>query len=426
MFFEAQLRRLAENLRAAASIPLRIKLWNGHLIDLAPEPAVTVRVTRPSAAIYLLMPNLAWLGKAFVEGHLEVEGPIREVIRIGEALSRHRPAQFPLSRFLRRPGRHSRRSDAGAIEYHYDVSDDFYRLWLDRNMVYSCAYFRAGGEDLDTAQEQKLDYICRKLMLRPGERLLDIGCGWGGLICWAARHYGVDATGVTLSRSQHQYAAARIESEGLGQRCRVLLQDYRDIPGDESFDKIASVGMFEHVGLKNLPVYFGAIHRLLRKGGLVLNHGITAMDPDSREVGLGAGEFIDRYVFPHGELPHLSLAIRQMACRDLEVTDVESLRPHYSRTLMHWFTRLESHADRAKDLVGDRRYRVWLVYLAGCAYAFEQGWVSVHQVLAAKTGGTGMETLRWTREYMYDEPQPAADRTRSLPAAMGAAGTRIR
>jgi cyclopropane-fatty-acyl-phospholipid synthase len=408
MFFEAQLQRWADTLRKTASIPLRVELWNGHCIDLAPEFTVKVRVTKPAAAVYLLTPNLAWLGEAFVKGHLAAEGPVREILGIAEALSRHSPMRPPLLRFWRRPGRHTRRSDANAIEYHYDVSSDFYRLWLDRNMVYSCAYFKTGEEDIHTAQEQKLDHICRKLMLKPGERLLDIGCGWGGLIRWAAQHYAVDAIGITLSRHQHEYAAARIAAEGLGHRCRVVLQDYRDLAGEACFDKIASVGMFEHVGLKNLALYFGVIHRLLRKGGLILNHGITSMSPDGNEVGLGAGEFIDRYVFPHGELPHLSLAIREMAGEGLEVADVESLRPHYAQTLIQWYTRLERRASQAKALAGERRYRIWLVYLAGCAHAFEQGWVSIHQVLAAKASGAAIHPLPWTREWMY-APQPAAD-----------------
>lgn len=415
MFFEAQLQRWADNLRKTASIPLRIELWNGRFIDLASQITVKVRVTKPAAAVCLLTPNMAWLGEAFVEGGLDVEGPVCEVIRIAEALSRHCPVRPPLLRFWRQPGRHTRRRDAKAIEYHYDVSNEFYSLWLDRNMIYSCAYFKTGEEDIHTAQEQKLDYICRKLMLKPGDRFLDIGCGWGGLIRWAAKHYGADATGITLSRNQHQYAAARIEAEGLERRCRVLFQDYRDLSGEGCFDKIASVGMYEHVGLKNLPLYFGAMHRLLRKGGLILNHGITAMSPDSKEVALGAGEFIDRYVFPHGELPHLSLAIREMAGQGLEVADVESLRPHYAQTLIQWYTRLERNAIEAKALAGERRYRIWLVYLAACAHAFEQGWVSVHQVLAAKTRGATISPLPWTREYMY-APQPAAGKATLLLA----------
>ncbi|HVC09993.1 MAG TPA: cyclopropane-fatty-acyl-phospholipid synthase family protein, partial [Burkholderiales bacterium] len=297
---------------------------------------------------------------------------------------------------------HNRKRDSAAIRYHYDVSNDFYALWLDRNMVYSCGYFKTGAEDLDTAQEQKLDHICRKLRLGPGDRFLDIGCGWGALVRWAAAHYGVDATGVTLSHNQHALAEERIRAEGLQQRCRVIVQDYRDIPGEGVYDKIASVGMFEHVGLKNLPLYFGTVHRLLKDGGIALNHGITSIDPDSRSVGLGAGDFIDKYVFPHGELPHIGLVLREMAGADLEVMDVETLRLHYASTLWRWSERLEANLDRARALAGERRLRIWRTYLAGAARAFERRWVSIQQVLAVKSSRPQHNPLPWTRAWIYE------------------------
>ena len=297
--------------------------------------------------------------------------------------------------------RHSKQRDAEAIRYHYDVSNDFYALWLDRNMVYSCGYFKSGDEDIHTAQEQKLDHICRKLRLRPGDKLLDIGCGWGGLVRWAAKNYGVDATGITLSRNQHALASERIKADGLSDRCRVLLQDYRDVPGEGVYDKIASVGMFEHVGLKNLPLYFDVIRRLLKEGGIALNHGITSVDPDSRSVGLGAGDFVEKYVFPHGELPHASLALREMAAAGLEVMDIETLRLHYAKTLWHWSGRLEANLERAQEYAGEKRLRIWRAYLAGCAHAFEQSWVSIHQMLAVKSGNPTTNPLPWSRDWIY-------------------------
>jgi len=311
--------------------------------------------------------------------------------------------------------RHSRKQDARAIEHHYDVSNEFYRLWLDRNMAYSCAYFQSDGDTLDQAQEQKFEHICRKLMLKPGERFLDIGCGWGGLICHAARHHGVQALGITLSRNQFELARSRIAREGMADRCKVELLDYRDLPDADKFDKIASVGMFEHVGLSNLPLYFGKIDRLLADDGLVMNHGITTMDPKSRAVGMGAGAFIDRYIFPHGELPHLSLAVRAMSEQNLEVIDVESLRFHYAKTLGIWASRLEAARDLARDLVGERRYRTWLIYLAGCAHAFSRGWISLHQILAAKSQRAAMAPVPWTREHQY-ESNGAARLTNSQAA----------
>jgi len=399
MFFQANLERKLAEFGAQGGAPLAIEFWDGRRIELGRHPTVTLRVPRGSALRKLAHLDLAALGKAYVEGDLDLVGPIDDALRAGEALARRwsKSMKGRLPRF----GRHDRRRDAEAIRYHYDVSDDFYRLWLDQRMVYSCAYYRDGVETLEEAQEAKLDHICRKLRLAPGDRFLDIGCGWGALAMHAAQRYGVDATGVTLSENQHLLANERIRTAGLQDRCRVLLRDYRDIAGEGAFDKIASVGMFEHVGLKNLPLYFGAIHRLLADGGVALNHGITAADPDSREVGLGAGEFVEQYVFPHGELPHLSLVLREMAAAGLEAMDVETLRLHYARTLAEWSRRLEANLEAARRHAGEKRTRIWRLYLAGCAHAFERNWITIHQVLAVKSSDPARHPLPWTRDYMY-------------------------
>ena len=216
-----------------------------------------------------------------------------------------------------------------------------------------------------------------------------------------AERYGVTATGITLSKNQHAHANQCIQAAGLADRCKVLLHDYRDLPGEGVFDKIASVGMFEHVGLKNLLLYFGSIRRLLADGGIALNQGITAVDTESREVGLGAGAFVEQYVFPHGELPHLSLALREMSAAGLEVMDVETLRLHYARTLAHWSRRLERNLEAARVHAGDKRLRIWRIYLAGCAHAFERNWCTIHQVLAVKSSNPGRNPLPLTRDYMY-------------------------
>jgi cyclopropane-fatty-acyl-phospholipid synthase len=400
MLIESQIEKAVNLLRARGGLPLAIELWNGKRYTLAERTSVTLRIPNAGALKYLIDPDLAKLGEAYVEGHVEVEGPIGDILRAAEGLTR----ELGGARAGRRPGLlnlHSKDRDAKAIRYHYDVSNDFYALWLDREMVYSCAYFRTGDEDIDTAQAQKLDHICRKLRLAPGERLLDIGCGWGALVRWAARHYGVDATGITLSENQQRLATERIRADGLSERCRVLLQDYREVPGAGVFDKIASIGMFEHVGLKNLPLYFSIIRRLLKDGGVVLNHGITSIDPASRAVGLGAGEFIGKYVFPHGELPHISLALKEMASIGLEVMDVETLRLHYAKTLWQWSNRLEANVDAARRHAGEKRLRIWRTYLAGCAHAFEKGWVSIQQVLATSSSDARRNPLPLTREYIY-------------------------
>ena len=398
MFLERRLERMLERLKRTAAIPLRLELWNGRAFDLASQPTVKIGVPSPSALRFLISPNLMKLGQAYVEGHLRVEGSIVEIFRVAEGLARGAASRG--HKGLRRIWRHSRTRDRQAIEYHYDVSNDFYSLWLDRNMVYSCAYFRSETDTLEAAQEQKLDHILAKLMLRPGERFLDIGCGWGALILHAAKKYGARATGVTLSRNQYEFAARRIREEGLEGRCEVRLQDYRDIPGRGAFDKIASIGMFEHVGLHYLKAYFGKINSLLADGGLVLNHGITSSDPESAEVGMGAGDFIHRYVFPHGELPHVSLVLHEMASAKLEATDVESLRRHYALTCQEWARRLEENREQAIASAGDKRYRIWQVYLAGCAHGFAHEWMNIYQVLARKEGAAS-NPLPLTRDYMY-------------------------
>jgi len=399
MFLEYRLERLVDRLRQSVSVPVRLELWNGRAFDLATHPTVKISVPRPSALRLLLHADLLKLGEAYVEGYLRVEGPILEVFRVGESLARAAAAHG--RKGLRRFVRHGKGRDRKAIEYHYDVSNEFYRQFLDRNMVYSCAYYRSEADSLEAAQEQKLDHILSKLMLRPGERFLDIGCGWGALVIRAAKKYGARAVGITLSARQHEFAQRRIREEGLEGRCEVRLQDYRDVPGEAEFDKIASIGMFEHVGLRNLHAYFAKIRLLLRDGGLVINHGITATDPDSRWVGLGAGEFIDRYVFPHGEVPHVSLVLEEMSRAGLEVADVESLRRHYARTCGEWARRLEENREGAIAAAGEKRYRIWQIYLAGCAHGFAHDWMNIYQVLACKEGSDALNPLPLTREFMY-------------------------
>jgi cyclopropane-fatty-acyl-phospholipid synthase len=295
--------------------------------------------------------------------------------------------------------RRSQAADARAIAHHYDVSNDFYALFLDPLMVYTCAYYRDPDGKLEQAQQDKLDHVCRKLELRPGETLLDIGCGWGGLTMWAARNYGVRARGVTLSRAQADYAAERIRQEGLQDSCRVDYLDYRDLPADVVFDKIAAVGVIEHVGLPNYPAFFASVRARLKDGGLYLNHGIVHDFYWKRTSQI---EFLYRHVFPNGDLTGLSETLTEMERARWEIMDVEGLRLHYARTCRHWVERLSARADDARALVGERTYRTWLLYLTASAVGFEQGSIGLYQVLLRKHGDPKVGVTPRTRERLYE------------------------
>ena len=406
-----------KNLLADDPPPLRLVFWDGEQFDFAAQTAVTLRIKSPAVMRAFMTGRMARLGDAYVAGEIAVDGRIEDILHIGIGLAERIGRYSRLAAFARPLNllafRHSRRNDAAAIAHHYDVSNDFYRLWLDRSMTYSCAYFRTGTEDIDRAQEQKIEHICAKLRLEPGERLLDIGCGWGGLLCTAAQRHGVTGLGITNSPAQYQYALEHIAAEGLAGRVDIRLQDYRDIPGSQAFDKIVSVGMYEHVGLQNLPVYFSTVARLLKPGGAALNHGIIATDPEGRAQGPPGGEFIDRHVFPGGELPNLPRVLTEIGRSRLEAVDIEDLRPHYARTLLLWLRRLEARRDEVMRLAGGERYRVWRIFLAGMAHAFDRGWLSVAQVLALKPLHDRPAPRPWSRDYQY-----VGNQTPALAAAL--------
>ena len=281
------------------------------------------------------------------------------------------------------------------------MSNEFYRLWLDEERVYSCAYFTNAEESLDQAQRNKLEHVCRKLRLRPGERLLDICCGWGAMVCWAARHHGVRAHGITLSRQQLDYSQQRIRAEGLQDLVTVELLDYRDLTGRAVYDKVSSIGMFEHVGLANLPAYLATVQRVLRPGGLFLNHGITH-DEDGWNKTV-ATEFINRYVFPDGELDCVSNIQLGMERAGFEILDVEALRPHYALTLRHWVKRLEANREAALREVEEPTYRVWRLYMAACALDFEAGSTGIYQILASRPN-QGEWPVPLSRNDLYTSP----------------------
>ncbi|ATJ85661.1 SAM-dependent methyltransferase [Ralstonia solanacearum] len=405
MFFQRAIDRKLEqwisDIRASANLPVLLRLWNGDQYELGrfDRPAVTLTVREASALPLLLSPTLNNLGEAYIQEKIDLDGRLPDIINVGYQLAASAAAtgSNALARVVRHFA-HTKEGDKQSVQYHYDVSNDFYKLWLDRNMVYSCAYFEHGDETLDDAQVKKIDHILTKIRLQPGQTLLDIGCGWGALVLRAAQKFGARCLGVTLSQNQFDLAHERIQAAGLEDRVEIRLQDYRDLTG--TFDRITSVGMFEHVGRKNLPGYFRRIHGLLADDGIAMNHGITSSDPEGGESSLGGGDFIDRYVFPQGELPHISLALKAAQEGGLEALDVESLRRHYARTLEHWADRFEANGETIRSLVDEKTYRIWRVYLAGCAHAFDTDEVSIFQILCQKSGRP-VTSIPWSRRYIY-------------------------
>ena len=400
-----------------------VSFWDGsRWLPENGSSRFTLMVRHPDALRRLLKgtANDLSLSEAYIQGDLDVEGdleatmpvanyllsrnwPAVTMLRIGKDLLRL-PRVDRLRRKIRPPAKlsgdpHSVERDREAVTYHYDVSNDFYALWLDEQMVYSCAYFATADEDLDTAQTRKLDYLCRKLRLRPGERLLDIGCGWGGLIIHAARKYGVRALGITLSEKQATLAKERIERAGLQKQCRVEVLDYRDLDESLGFDKIVSVGMFEHVGESRLPLYFQQAWHLLRPGGIFLNHGIANRPIDPNPKG---PTFKNRYVFPDGELVPINVTLRHAEEVGFEVRDLENLREHYVLTLRDWARRLELRREKALQVVDEPTYRVWRLFLSGSAHGFAAGFLNLFQAVLLKPdeGRSGLPLTRadWYRD----------------------------
>ena len=404
--------------------PLAVVLPGGRRIGSS-NAAVTLRLNNLSSLAHLATGQVGKIGEDYVEGKVDFDGSMRDFMAIAAEMLPGDPTQVgvvvaapvgwvrQLVQLARSRAKHRPEVDAKQIQFHYDISDDFYALWLDPKRVYSCAYYRDAGMQLAEAQEAKLEHICKKLMLKEGERFLDIGAGWGGLLLYAAEHYGVRAQGITLSRNQHAYVNRVIEERGLGRRVKMDLLDYRSLAESEPFDKIASVGMFEHVGRSQLPNYFAKVHRLLKPGGLLLNHGITAGGTRNHQLGAGLGDFMERYIFPGGELLHVSHVLEVTADSGLEAVDVESLRPHYGKTLWAWSDALEAQLGAARAVTSETVVRAYRLYLAGSALAFERAWISLHQMLCVRrTGDPESGSMRgaqsffpFNRSYMYPPDQ---------------------
>ena len=407
---DAALSPWAERLRQRLNLPLLVRWSGGSGLRLGDfeQPRVVVDVRDAAGAAALLSPSLDHLGRAYVEGHIDVSGTAHDIMDMAHRLAVAGSSADGQPGWVQRIAHrvadavsHTRAEDRAAIQYHYDVSNAFYAEWLDPAMVYSCAYFERGDETLAAAQQQKIDHILTKLRLQPGQTLLDIGCGWGALVLRAAEAFGARCVGITLSQNQFELATERVRAAGLGDRIDIRLQDYRDVRGP--FDRISSVGMFEHVGLKNLASYFRIVRNLLAPDGWALNHGITSSDAFNRETSYGGGRFIDKYVFPDGELPHIGTVLTDMQMGGLESVDIESLRRHYARTLDVWSQAFEAKSQGEgglRSMVDERTWRIWRVYLAGCAWAFEHDEISIYQVLCHRAGESA-QGLPWSRNWMY-------------------------
>jgi cyclopropane-fatty-acyl-phospholipid synthase len=394
-----------------SSLPIRLRAFDGS--DVGPRDAATTVTVRSHQALIRMVtaPGELGIARAYVSGDIAIDGDIYDVLELRQSLPvvKFTPSQIrelvqlvgpskirripppPEEHRRRRTRLHTRGRDSDAISHHYDVSNDFYRMVLGPSLTYSCAVFEESTDTLETAQANKYELICKKLGLRPGMRLLDIGCGWGGMVLHAAEHHGVEAVGVTISQNQVDLAKKRVAESGLANRIDIRLQDYRDVD-DRPFDAISSIGMFEHVGLARLGNYFDQVSRLLVSGGRVVNHAISRTGPAQRERLHRAG-FLDRYVFPDGELHEVGSVISALQDRGLEVRHMENLREHYALTLRRWVANLEANWDDAVAETSEGRAKVWRLYMAGSAVLFEDNRIHVDQVLAVKTPESGRSSI---------------------------------
>ncbi len=426
-------RLVVEQLGAHLDLNLWVILWDGSHVPIGRDVSsdLAISISEPGVIASLLRrPTLDRLLRHYLHGKIEFQAGT--LIEFGEQVAFQRTGsalknlkKWPLFKALLpflftravkpEAGRSfaadevgdkpARRDEKDFIRFHYDVSNAFYELFLDPRMIYTCAYFTDWDHSLERAQEDKLEMICRKLRLKPGDRLLDIGCGWGGLLCYAAEHYGIEGVGVTLSEEQYELALERIAERGLADRLSIELKDYRQLEG--KFDKITSIGMYEAIGVAAIPEYLSKIHRLLKPDGLFLNHGITrrAKKKNKRFARRPEQRALLRYVFPGGELDDIGNTIGELEKARFEVHDVENWRPHYAQTTKLWCQRLSGKREQAVEIAGEAVYRVWVAYLAGCSLAFQRGTANIYQTVASPRR-RGPAPLPSTRDDLYRDPPP--------------------
>ena len=428
----SSIKSMLNEVAGPLDLNVSLKLWNGDVVPLGNnvDGKYTISLSGPGVIGSMLRwPTLETLMRLYATGHINFEGG--DLIDFTEAMQATRSASsraklksiskvmlakstFPFL-FSKTEAKveagfgddivgrtENRRNNTDYIRFHYDVSNEFYKLFLDKEMQYTCAYFTDWNNTLDQAQQDKMEMICRKLRLQPGDRMLDIGCGRGGLICYAAKNYGVIAKGITLSKEQHDYAKARIERMGLTDQASVDICDYADHQG--SYDKVVSVGMSEHIGVKNYPRYFDKINSLLRDRGVVLNHAIARRSKKSKRHAAKIRperKFLLKYIFPGSELTPVGMTTDFMEQSGFEVHDVESWREHYALTTKYWCKNLSANEDKAIELVGRERYRMWVAYLAGAAGGFTNGSIKLYQVLGTKRASKGVSGMPPTRADLY-------------------------
>lgn len=423
---DARIERLVRTIITHLELPVPVRLWNatvlGDTTDFSADTTMHVALASPDAVRALARkPTINTLVELWSSKQLDiVNGTVFDIAAIDKrtglkakiktlpkcAIAKDLPALWfsksdhPIDTGLAGKNAYVSGSSQEAIEHHYDVSNAFYQLFLDEAMVYTCAYFTDWTNSLDQAQFDKLDHVCKKLRLQPGDRLLDIGCGWGAMLIHAAKHYGVTGVGVSLSTEQTMLARERIAAAGLSDKITIEIKSYTEI--DDSFDKISSIGMFEAVGIANYETYFSAINRLLKPGGIYLHHAITRRNKKGKRFRRKSAEHkaLVKYIFPGGELDHIGMTLANLEAHGMEVHDVENLREHYGRTCRLWAQRLWARFDEAVAEVGEARARLWYFYMAGCAIAFERGTVQINQTVATKRK-RGLSVLPQTRADLY-------------------------